>query len=222
MEQPKSQRLLRYRQNQSIDNNWNGFPTNRDQQPQNWRTWPSLRVRALDLPPEVTTNEIYQNFEQYGSIVYITILEHQRGGISSTAEINFEPVPNVDFWGRARIRFYRYHGTTRDASQGYDITVKLDRYQKIREPIKSPANPDIRYPERIDLLGSALDFGILSAPRSMVSMHICADGPEATKLTLDLKRKVLEVHFKFTQVGSSGAKVRQFRFFIALDDQFDM
>lgn len=180
-----------------------------------WRNRSTIRIRVSNLPPGVTTYEIHRRFEQYGNIVHILIPETGQGGRSSIAEINFDPVPTVDFWSRRRITF-PHHGT--DTT----INVELARFQKEQQLIPSPVNEKITYPKRLEVLGTRLDFGFLSAPTTLTIMRSCNEDSSASKLLLDLKRKEIEVHFKFVQNGTSCSKARSFRFRIALDEKFNI
>lgn len=175
----------------------------------NWREKHSLRLYIRNLPSKITTHLIYKNFEKYGNIVRINILENREGGRSSEAEIEFEPVPKEDFW-KHYVPFY-------SNEERHDLRVIISKYQPERLQIESPVTKQ-QYPERIEVDGKALDFGFLSQPQGMTVMS--TTGP--AKLKLNLKRRELEVHFSFKQSSASSSRDRLFRFQIALDDEFDI
>lgn len=183
--------------------------TRNNQQQGNWRSWPSLRLKVIRLPFGVTTRQIHNKFEQYGNLVRISIFETRQGGRSSTAEIEFDPIPEEAFWGREIV--FEHNG------ERHYVKAFLADYQNKKARIQSPVNEAVTYPERIEVLGDSLDFGILSKPETMTTMASTAP----SKLLLDLKRKEIEVHFTYIQ-SSSREKARSFRFQVALDDQFDI
>lgn len=194
------------------------FFANRQQRPRNaqptatdrnWREKHSLRIYLRDLPSKVTTRQIYNNLEKYGTIVRINILENREGGRSSNAEVAFEPVPNEDFW-RHNLSFY-------SQEERYNIRAFISKYQPEKLYIESPVTRQ-KYPERLEVEGETLDFGFLSRPQCMTVMS--STGPATLKL--NLKKRELEVHFWFKQSSASGVKARLFRFKIALDDEFSI
>ncbi|KAK5088775.1 hypothetical protein LTR05_002997 [Lithohypha guttulata] len=176
----------------------------------NWRDRHSLRLFVTNLPSGVTTRDIYHNFEKHGTLVRISISETRQGERSSEAEVDFEPVPDTDFW-RGNILTFKISGRVER------VRAILAKYQPERFKIQSPVNQNVTYPERIEVNGEALDFGFLSKPDSMTIM--ATTGP--SKLKLNLRKKELEVHFSFLQISST-QKTRDFRFQIALDDEFSI
>lgn len=197
---------------------WSNAPQAQNQTNQrnrHWQTWPSLRLRLTHLPPNTSTLDVYNNFSQYGSLVRIVIFETRQGDRSSIAEIDYQPVPSRAFWGRP-ISF--------DTSQSnYTVRAELAHNQKKNFLIESPTNKDVKYEEKQEIVGDALEFGILSSPELMTHMASCPKiNGNSPRLVLNLPRKEIEVCFPFVQTSKNGSKPRKFRFHVALDDELDL
>lgn len=55
-----------------------------------WRTYTFVDIFVHDLPPNVTTLDLYKNFIQYGEIGIITIKNTTGGTWKNQAEIRFK------------------------------------------------------------------------------------------------------------------------------------
>jgi len=93
----------------------------------------------------------------------------------------------------------------------------------VDHPIPSPVNKDVKYEQKQEIIGSRLDFGVLSGPELMTVMATCPQvNDNSPRLVLDLRKKEIEVHFPFVQTSKNGSKARKFRFLVALDDELGM
>lgn len=87
--------------------------------------------------------------------------------------------------------------------------------------VESPARKGVQYSPEMTLQGEAIDFGYLERPNLMVVKATKRD-PDAIKLFLNLDRLEIEVHFAVLMKSKGKTTARDYRFFVALDDQFSM
>ncbi|EXJ86569.1 hypothetical protein A1O3_03522 [Capronia epimyces CBS 606.96] len=190
-----------------------------------WRTWPSVRAFIPNLPPGTTTYDIHKNLHRFGKVDFIRIEETRQGAFARRANVVFKPPPRrrppwdstyyrngIDFLLREA------HG---DRTRTHRVTVLLANNQNSARFVESPVSKGIRYSPEMTMLGESIDFGYLERPNLMVVKATRRD-PEAVKLFLNLDRLEIEVHFPVVMKSKGKSTARDYRFYVALDDQFAM
>lgn len=97
-----------------------GYPTTLAE---NWRSWPELTVRIHELPPDVTTAMIHEQFHRYGEIVYMEVYESKMS-YNFSARVRFSPPPSVAFWETDQFIFQ--HLDTHSHPNGIPVNVRPD------------------------------------------------------------------------------------------------
>lgn len=169
-----------------------------------------LRLRVKGLPPQTSTLDIYENFHRYGSVVRIYLHETRTGHNSTRADIDFQPAPDQDFRHKVLLFETRSHQSAKVSCEPLD-----DQPQTFTKG--RPLRKGVRYDDRMEMNGKALEFGVLVEPTKMMVMGRSGSMEHSPKLVLNLYRKEIEVHFPWQQISSNRSAVRTFRFKIALD-----
>ena len=182
----------------------------------NWREYSLLNLYVKNLPNNVTTLQIWRNFRKFGELFNITINDNSTHQ-SKTATICYKPPPDVPFWERRGGVYYQHGDKT-----GRTVQVGLDRYQSMNRTITSPIRPAVEYNEEHTLIGERIDFGVLTEPHSFLVLKTReADKTFKVKFHLNLYKQEITVYFPSPMRSEkSGLVVREYRFRIALDQDF--
>ncbi|OBT64469.1 hypothetical protein VE03_05354 [Pseudogymnoascus sp. 23342-1-I1] len=171
-----------------------------------WQTWSELTVRVSQLPPTVTTWDLFKCFGREGSIAFIELHENSRSVRQGTARIRFSPPPNTDFWSRDPI-------TIRvESPEMSEYTVKVMPEGKRRSfEIQSPIRKMKYYPEMTTLYPRDLSFGIMFSETTMMTKRTeVARARNEMKLKIDLMRRrivaVFDVNYEGEAASNPGLK----------------
>ncbi|KAL4942211.1 hypothetical protein BDV06DRAFT_235547 [Aspergillus oleicola] len=152
-----------------------------------WKSWDSVAVNLLDLPIEVTTQDLWRAFNQESNISSIDIWEDSHGNKTSKGKIRFRPAPLTDFWRTSR-RITLHDGRT------VALQVSLD--DKPPERIASPLRPSFKFPMEVRIPIASLDIGVLVDETTMMPMRTVGSTTNGNAyLALNLKYKDLLVYF---------------------------
>ena len=120
-----------------------------------WQTWPELTIRVANLPPDVTTWDLWERFQREGTIVFIELFDDRQGRRDGNAKIRFIPPPRrasgcwIMFLCRRRMD--KVHSKSRF----------LPEPKKRRFEVQSPIRKYIWYPETSCLYPLSLAFGLI-------------------------------------------------------------
>ena len=161
-----------------------------------WSKRPELTVKLRNLSPKTTTYDIYQNFKKHGTIVLIEIYQGRSGTRDGGGKIRFSPPPRDAFWARPG-HVNRYEMRTENGYDGYICSVELDDRNRNRlYKVRSPINKTIEYDEKMNLIPSALHFGVMLDPESLMTMQSLTAIPgDELSLVVDLVRLRLVATF---------------------------
>ncbi len=198
--------------------------TNHESGHPDWRTYTFVKVFVQGLPENVTTLEVYSNLHLYGNIGQITLRDTPGGQRASIAEVVFKPPPHNPPWRyRDGIPFKRKSGVaglifvTFDYRQPKNFTVDFE----IKKKDSDEETKIVTFNEETTIRASSLDFGVLKNEKQMAVMHTLYNHEESPiRLVLNLKRREMEVHFPILLDSSNKARVRSYRFPVALDQFF--
>ncbi|OBT73729.1 hypothetical protein VF21_07167 [Pseudogymnoascus sp. 05NY08] len=171
-----------------------------------WQKWTELTVRVSQLPPTVTTWDLFKRFEREGSIAFIELHENSRGVRQDSARIRFSPPPNTDFWTRNPISIHV------ESPEMSEHTVKVFPEGKKRSfEIQSPIRKMKWYPEVTTLYPQELNFGIMFSETAMMTKRTeVAPGRNQMKLKIDLMRRrivaIFDVDYENETASNSGLK----------------
>jgi RNA-dependent RNA polymerase len=159
---------------------------------ESWQYWPELTVRVQNLPPTITTSDLWRRFEQEGNIVFIELYENRQGIRDGNAKIRFQPPPRRDFWTADNIKI-----STNDGQGGFEVRVVAEP-KKRRYEVQSPVRKAVWYPEILMLCASALSFGVLSEPTTMLNMFTTDSYKRDVKFSVDMLRNKIVAYFSVT------------------------
>ena len=181
-----------------------------------WREYSLLNLYVRNLPNNVTTLQIWRNFKKFGELFNITINDNSAHQ-SKTATICYKPPPAIPFWQKIGGVHYQ-HG---DKTSRF-VQVSLDKRQSMNRTITSPIRPAVKYNEEHTLIGERIDFGVLIGPHSFLALRTReADKILNVKFHLNLYKQEITVYFPSPMRSEkSGLVVREYRFRIALDQNF--
>ena len=181
-----------------------------------WREYSLLNLYVRNLPNNVTTLQIWRNFKKFGELFNITINDNSAHQ-SKTATICYKPPPAIPFWQKIGGVHYQ-HG---DKTSRF-VQVSLDKRQSMNRTITSPIRPAVKYNEEHTLIGERIDFGVLIGPHSFLALRTReADKILNVKFHLNLYKQEITVYFPSPMRSEkSGLVVREYRFRIALDQDF--
>lgn len=159
-----------------------------------WQKWDDLSVRLFDVPTWVTTYDLWRIFSKQGEVSFIEIFDGQRRG---SAKIRFSPPPNSPFWS-----YGTYVISSEDAPPTRNAIARifLEDHQKREGPLKiqSPIKKWKFYQARMKLKASAIHFGLMIDPNSMMPLYSIMPGPNTqydTSLFVDLVRNRIVANF---------------------------
>ncbi|RMZ85701.1 hypothetical protein DV737_g456, partial [Chaetothyriales sp. CBS 132003] len=187
-----------------------------------WRNYTFIEVFIRRLPVQTKTVDIHRNLHKYGNIILIILKDRRDGDRSSNAEVIFKPPPAIELWKPGRVfKFQLDDGTTSC------IKLRLSRRQKKNFSVDSPVRPGVTYDQELTLDARSIDFGILRSLRRMTVMRsverMTMDRTSvATSFTLNLSKMQIEIKFPVHLCSTNGDKIREYRFWIALDDKFSI
>ncbi|KAI4149277.1 MAG: hypothetical protein LQ341_001368 [Variospora aurantia] len=161
-----------------------------------WKTWAELRLKVVNLPTTISTQELWASFKRHGTVTQIEIIEDNRGArVGTAARVTFRPPPQWPFWAVEQFFVNLRRGSRIDR-----IAVKLYLEQPRRTFFHpSPVNPLVKYPESMTLLADSLDFGFMSNPQRMMTMYTVQSGEGAgIRFKLNLLHREAVVEFRVT------------------------
>ena len=166
-------------------------------QPAEWQKRPDFTVRMRTINPNTTTYHLYQSFKKHGEIVRIEIFQNQNGVRDGGAKIRFAPPPAQAFWKTSQ-----HPIISPDGSGEYIVHVSEEPLRIKTYLVQSPIRKSIFYEPKMKLLGSALHFGLMIAPKSVMPMYtvrpIRKDGSinrHDLSFVVDLNRRRIETTF---------------------------
>ncbi|KAH6888035.1 RNA dependent RNA polymerase-domain-containing protein [Thelonectria olida] len=168
-----------------------------------WQTWPELSLRLDDLPPKVTTANLWQWFSHEGEIVFLEIFEGRDRAGTPSARIKFDPPPRRAFWETGSYNVP--HNDGRKHPNGFPITISV--WKAIPQcSIQSPVSADRHYPIKTGIHPLALQFGSLvdfDSMKVMKSISVPAGG-NSLRGEVNLKLKLLTAYFPIEVQPSTG------------------
>ncbi|KAF2790111.1 RdRP-domain-containing protein [Melanomma pulvis-pyrius CBS 109.77] len=144
----------------------------------------------VGMPRGCSAKDVYLGLSRYGNIVRIEI---QSGPKENSAWITFQPPPNPLIWTHS----IHIAGTQ----------VGINRLDPRIYNVPSPVNPAKVYSEVNVIYANSIDFGVRVGDTSMMIMRT-AKAPNKVQVTLNLRRKEMDVQFPFHLNG----EMRKFRF----------
>lgn len=186
-----------------------------------WKTYTFVKVHVRNLPANVTTLQVYFNLRRFGNINSITLHDTRAGYRSSTAEVIFKPPPiDKPPW--------RYNGGTGipfNLTSG-PRTVQTKIFATFHDEqrknfIFSDTVSGSEYNEESTIPLQSLQFGVLKSAFEMNVMSTVHSSPEnSLELVLNLKKKEMDLRFPIFLQSSNAARMRSYKFHIALDETF--
>ncbi|RMD42261.1 hypothetical protein DV735_g2895, partial [Chaetothyriales sp. CBS 134920] len=186
-----------------------------------WRNYTFVELFLQRLPVQTRTVDIHRNLRKYGNIILIIIKDRRDGDRSSNAEVLFKPPPSEELWKTGLFKFHLSDGTTSD------ITIRLSRRQKKNFSVDSPVRPGVTYDQELTLEAQSIDFGVLRSQRKMTVMRSVKPmkykgTSVAASFTVNLSKMQIEIKFPVYLRSTNGDRLREYRFWVALDDKFSI
>ncbi|CAL3968152.1 unnamed protein product [Diplocarpon coronariae] len=157
-----------------------------------WMQHDEVSVRLGRVQHSETTYNLWRIFKQYGDISTIDLFE-SAGQRDGNARIKYAPPPNTPFWSSGT------HVITaeNEPSRQYIVSVDIER-QRRSHLIRSPIRPHISYEPRMTLYASAIRFGVMVTPESlMVLRSVYPMAHHDTQLVVDLYKKRITATFSY-------------------------
>ncbi|KAH6716299.1 RNA dependent RNA polymerase-domain-containing protein [Leptodontidium sp. MPI-SDFR-AT-0119] len=160
-----------------------------------WQKWDELSIRLRGVAPHETTYNLWRIFRKYGEICFIEIFESRDGGArDGNAKIKFSPPPSSPFWNNKTQTI----DDEENPGANYFVQVSLwdDRRQGLT--IKSPVKHTKFYQPRMKMMASAIHFGLMVDPVSMMPLHTITPTHtevNGTTLVVDLVRRRIVANF---------------------------
>jgi RNA-dependent RNA polymerase len=155
-----------------------------------WQTWPELTIRVANLPPDVTTWDLWERFQREGTIVFIELFDDRQGRRDGNAKIRFIPPPRRAFWVLDNVSL-----STPDGQGAFQVKV-FPEPKKRRFEVQSPIRKSIWYPETSCLYPLSLAFGLMHSHNTMMEMHKSQSRTRNTVFKIDLLRSRIVVTFQ--------------------------
>ena len=164
-----------------------------------WQKWDELAVRVRGLVNTETTYTVWKKFRSQGNITFIELFETRSGPGELHAKVRFSPPPKEAFWTSGRY-------TMRDDNTYYFVTVSLGDDRRQGLSIQSPIRKNIFYDPTMKLSATALHFGLMINPNSMMPMHSVTPLRDELTFVVDLLRNRVVASFNvhFEDPRSSG------------------
>jgi RNA-dependent RNA polymerase len=159
----------------------------------NWKNGVSVSVKIDGLPSNVTSENLLQWFSVYGTIAFCNITEARKTQTSTSAVVNFEPVPGTAFWEAGSVVVQ--HSDTAKYPEG--LRLRLCAESRRERWFKSKIDPDVQYPTKITARLSSLGFGSMVGPTAINIRKLVtsSNGTDDFSLELDVLAKRLVIHF---------------------------
>ncbi len=156
-----------------------------------WQTWHELTIRVANLPPIITTWDLWERFKQEGTVVFIELFDDRQGRRDGNAKIRFVPPPRRDFWTSNNVTLL-----TSDGQGTFQVRVNLEP-KKRRFEVQSPIRKHIWYPEVMVSHPTSLAFGFMHGPNTIMEMHKATSlSRNGTLFKIDLLRNRIVVTFE--------------------------
>jgi len=156
-----------------------------------WQEWQELTVRVANLPPTVTTWNLWERFQREGTVVFIELFDDRQGRRDGNAKIRFAPPPHRAFWTLDNITL-----STPGGKGAFQVKVYPEP-KKRRFEVQSPIRKHIWYPEVIALHPKSISFGFMYDPNTIMEMHNAASlSRSGTIFKIDLLRCRIIVTFE--------------------------
>lgn len=167
-----------------------------------WQKRTDLTLRIRNVHGNTTTYDLYRNFKNHGEIVFIEIFQDQTGARDGGAKIRFSPPPAQAFW----LKTEGYAITSADGKEGYVVRLMAEEPRNNNFLVQSPIRKTIFYDPKMRLFVSALHFGLMVDPTSVMPLHTARPLPltdgsfnrDDVSLIVDLNRRRLEATFRVT------------------------
>ncbi|XMA14761.1 hypothetical protein WAI453_007552 [Rhynchosporium graminicola] len=182
-----------------------------------WQQWDELTIKLRGLAPHETTYNLWTTFRDYGTISFIEIFEGNGGNRDGGAKIRFSPPPEIPIWKNSP------HNIKSEGNAGETYMVQLTLLDDRRQSrtVQSPIRHTKFYPPKMKMVPSAIHFGLMVNPWSMMPLHTHIPTSSAhndTTLVVDLKKHRLVASFtvKFENPGHNPSydRINQYQFHI--------
>jgi RNA-dependent RNA polymerase len=170
-----------------------------------WQKWDELVIRVRGLVSTETTYSVWKNFKSQGTITFIELFETRSGPRELQAKVKFSPPPKDPFWLMSKPTPGNY--TIRDGEYWYVVNVSVNDDRRHGLRIQSPIRRHIFYEPRMMLSATALHFGLMIDPTSMMPMHSVTPNQEDLTFVVDVQRSRIVASFNvhFQDPRTSGA-----------------
>jgi RNA-dependent RNA polymerase len=162
---------------------------------ESWQNWDEVTIRVAQLPPTVTTWDLWQKFQAYGNVIFIEIFENRQGVREDVARIKFSPAPATAFW-RREVSFMKPDG------EGFYVKCSPEPMKRVFR-VQSPIHKTKSYPEQLNFSPVNLGFGVMFGEKAMMMKREETAFPPINKAStpgigfrVDLLRKRLTVSFQ--------------------------
>lgn len=156
-----------------------------------WQTWPELTIRVANLPPDVTTWDLWERFQREGTVVFIELFDDRQGRRDGNAKIRFVPPPHRAFWALDNVTL-----STSDGQGAFQVKV-FPEPKKRRFEAQSPIRKHIWYPEVVSLHPRSLIFGFMYGPNTIMGMYNAKRlSRNGTIFKIDLLRSRIVITFE--------------------------
>lgn len=161
-----------------------------------WSKWPEVTIKLRSLHEKTTTYDIWRSFQRHGNIKLIEIYENRNGQREGAGKIRFSPPPREPFWtklGSSNLYMIKLD----NKGNGYNCRVEFEGNRRYEDfLIQSPIRPHIRYRPTMKMIPTALHFGVMVDPQSMMSMETIRAIPgDELSFVVDLRRNRIVVTF---------------------------
>ncbi|KAF8424303.1 RNA dependent RNA polymerase-domain-containing protein [Tirmania nivea] len=145
-----------------------------------------LTIRVRGIPNYWSLLNMYDIFEEYGTIIFMEFFEDLAGNRDGGGRIN--PSPAQRFWEKMSFEVLDV--------RGHSIKLNL-HVEENRSPrtVASPVDVNRIYPESFTYEADMLEFGIMYSENQMLSMYRTQKGAKV-RFTVNLFRRHIDVTFK--------------------------
>jgi RNA-dependent RNA polymerase len=162
-----------------------------------WQSWPELTIKVWNLPSSITTWQLWKKFEREGTVVSIEIYESRQGVREGSAKIRFSPVPYRDFWSTEPVVM-----RTPDGQGSFQVKIAAEPKKRSGFQVPSPIRKTVWYPEKMSLIPSAIEFGLMFEESVMMRMrHVPSLSRNDLKFDVDLIRNRICIKFQLEVVA---------------------
>ncbi|KAJ5288851.1 hypothetical protein N7478_001881 [Penicillium angulare] len=158
-----------------------------------WKNWESVALSVWEIPAEVNTYDLWDWFQDKGTIICIDIFETREGKDKSRGRIRFKPPPATDFWNKGT-----YPVTLRsDRSYSFKLSVDLNYQSPV---VPSPVRQGVLCPAEIEFDLASFDIGVLLGESSFAPLHgfktFDSKNSDSLKAVIDVKQRSMFIYFK--------------------------